>query len=72
MTGMSDSDYRHVLNELESLLRDTAETLERFVETGMDQELPEDYQKLLAIQAEALHEQQVYLNALRQEPEYRH
>ncbi|WP_201223902.1 hypothetical protein [Halochromatium roseum] len=69
---MSDSDYRHVLNELESLLRDTAETLERFVETGMDQELPEDYQKLLAIQAEALHEQQVYLNALRQEPEYRH
>lgn len=72
MTGMSDSDYRHVLNELESLLQETAETLERFVETGMDQELPEDYQKLLAIQAEALHEQQVYLNALRQEPDHRH
>lgn len=72
MTEMSDDDYRQVLSELETLLQDTAETLQRFVETGMDQELPEDYQKLLRIQAEALHEQQVYLDALRHEPDRLH
>ncbi|WP_462321408.1 hypothetical protein [Halochromatium sp.] len=68
MTGMSDDDYRHLLNELESLLRETAETLQRFEETGMDEQLHEDYQKLLTIQAEAQREQQIYLDALRHHP----
>lgn len=68
MNGMSDDEYRQVLSELESLLRETAETLQRFIETGMDEQLDEDYQKLLTIQAEALREQQVYLNALRHDP----
>lgn len=68
MTGMSDSDYRHLLNELESLLQDTAETLRRFEDTGMDERMPEDYQTLLAIQVEARREQQNYLRALRQAP----
>lgn len=72
MTGMSDNDYRQVLSELERLLQDTAETLQRFEETGMDQELAEDYETLLAIQAEALREQQVYLDALRHEPDRLH
>ncbi len=67
MTGMSDNDYRQVLNELESLLRETAATLQHFEETGMDEQLHEDYQKLLSIQAEALREQQIYLDALRQD-----
>jgi hypothetical protein len=69
---MSDSDYRHLLNELESLLEDTAETLERFQQTGMDQVLTDDYQRLLAIQAEALQQHQHYLDALRQGPTQRH
>ncbi len=68
MTGMSDSDYRHLLNELESLLEDTAEMLQRFEDSGMDERMPEDYQTLLAIQAKALQEQQSYLQALRQAP----
>lgn len=72
MTGMSDNDYRQVLSELETLLQETAATLQRFVETGMDQELPEDYQKLLSIQAEALREQQVYLDALQHDPDRLH
>ncbi|MEA3640931.1 MAG: hypothetical protein VBE63_13430 [Lamprobacter sp.] len=72
MTGMSESDYRHILNELESLLQETAETIEGFLDTGMDQALPDDYQKLLDIQAVALREQAFYLNALRQEPAQRH
>ncbi|NEX16620.1 MAG: hypothetical protein C1943_08330 [Halochromatium sp.] len=72
MTGMSDSDYRYILNELESLLEETAETLERFHETGMDEILRDDYQKLLEIQAKALREHERYLNALRQEPNRRH
>jgi|GEM_PF-5981156 len=72
MTGMSDSDYRYILNELESLLEETAETLARFHETGMDEILREDYQKLLEIQAKALREHETYLNALRQEPNRRH
>lgn len=68
MSEMSDNDYRQVLNELERLLQETAKTLQRFVETGMDERLQEDYQKLLEIQAEALREHQIYLNALRDDP----
>jgi hypothetical protein len=72
VTRLGDSDHRHVLDELESLLRETAKTLERFQSTGMDQVLPDDYQKLLVIQAEALREQQVHLSALRDHPSRRH
>lgn len=64
MSGMSDNEHRQVLRELESLLRETSEMLQRFVETGMDEQLNENYQKLLSIQAEALREQQIYLDAL--------
>lgn len=36
------------------MIDETQETIERFEETGMDAEMPEDYEKLLAILDDAV------------------
>lgn len=46
---MNEAEYQRVINELQAVLDDTRVTMERFEATGMDEQMPADYEKLLAI-----------------------
>ena len=61
---MTDDDHQCVINELQQVIDDTQATLTRFEETGMDKEMPEDYDKLLTILDDAIKQQREHTQAL--------
>ena len=61
---MTPDDLQRVIDELQTLIDETQQTLTRFEETGMDEELPEDYQKLLEILDGAIKQQREQTKAL--------
>ena len=61
---MTDAEYQKVIDELEELIVDTRETLERFEATGMDTEMPEDYDRLHEILGKAVKEQRAHTLAM--------
>ncbi|PMR77631.1 hypothetical protein [Billgrantia endophytica] len=57
---MTEAEHRRIIEELESLIRDTRHTLERFEATGMDERMPADYDKLLVILDRAVKDQRAH------------
>lgn len=64
---MQASDYQRVIDELEKLVQDTKQLVERFDSTGMDEEMQEDYDKLLTIYDQAIKDQAHYTQAMLKE-----
>ncbi|TDR56124.1 hypothetical protein DFP85_10439 [Halomonas ventosae] len=62
--------HQRVIDELQAVLDDTRAIMESFEATGMDEQMPEDYNKLLAILEEAVTQQREHtlamLNKIRQ------
>ncbi|MGM0692321.1 MAG: hypothetical protein ACQEUN_02800 [Pseudomonadota bacterium] len=54
---MTNEEHQTVIDELQALIDDTQHTIDRFENTGMDSEMPEDYEKLLAILDDAVKQQ---------------
>jgi len=46
---MTPDDHQRVIDELQTLIDETQHMLTRFEALGMDEELAEDYEKLLTI-----------------------
>lgn len=61
---MTPDDHQHVINELQKVIDDTQHTIDRFENTGMDDEMPEDYEKLLAILDDAVKQQREHTQAM--------
>ncbi|WP_304525221.1 hypothetical protein [Halomonas sp. I5-271120] len=64
---MQENDYQRVIRELDQLIQDTKQLIERFDSTGMNGEMQEDYNKLLAIYDQAIKDQACYTRAMLKE-----
>ena len=61
---MNEADYRRVIDALQARIDETQSTLERFETTGMDEKMPEDYDRLLAILDDAVKQQREHTLAM--------
>lgn len=61
---MNEEDHECVVNELESLICETRETLKASETTGMDEQLPSDYQQLQDIYTRAVNDQRAHTVAM--------
>ena len=61
---MTPDDLQRVIDELQTLIDETQQTLTRFEATGMDEELAEDYEKLLTILDDAIKQQREHTKGL--------
>lgn len=61
---MTDDDHQRVIDELQQVIDDTQATLTRFEEADMDEEMPEDYEKLLGILDDAVKQQRDHTQGL--------
>ncbi|MGA4493721.1 hypothetical protein [Vreelandella venusta] len=61
---MTSDDHQHVINELQKVIDDTQATLQRFEDTGMDKEMPVDYEKLLDILDGAVEQQREHTRVM--------
>lgn len=61
---MTNDEHQTVIVELQALIDDTQATIERFEATGMDDEMREDYEKLLAILDDAVKQQRAHTLAM--------
>ncbi|MDI4637801.1 MULTISPECIES: hypothetical protein [Halomonadaceae] len=57
---MQESDYERVIQELDELIHDTKELIERFEATGMKGQMQVDYDRLLAIHDQAVKDQRAH------------
>lgn len=61
---MTDDERQHVISELQKIIDDTQATLSRFEATGMEDEMREDYDKLLKILGEAVKQQREHTKVM--------
>ncbi|EWH02989.1 hypothetical protein [Halomonas sp. BC04] len=61
---MNESDYQRVIDELQAVIEDTQRTIERFEATGMDEQMTEDYEKLLSILDDSVKQQREHTLAM--------
>ncbi|MBA2779543.1 hypothetical protein [Billgrantia kenyensis] len=61
---MTETEYQQVIDELERVIQDTRATMARFESTGMDEKMPEDYDKLLVILDDAVKQQREHTQAM--------
>lgn len=61
---MTDDERQHVINELQEVIDDTLATLSRFEATGMEDEMREDYDKLLEILDDAVKHQREHTRVM--------
>ncbi|MGM0832332.1 MAG: hypothetical protein ACQEUK_05795 [Pseudomonadota bacterium] len=61
---MTNEEQQHVIDELQTVIADTQATLQRFEDTGMDKEMPRDYEKLLDIVDWAIKQQRAHTKEL--------
>ncbi|WP_172119007.1 hypothetical protein [Halomonas hibernica] len=61
---MKEADHQQVINELQAIIDNTQRTIERFEATGMNVQMPEDYDKLLAILDGAVKQQRDHTMAM--------
>lgn len=54
---MKSGEIQQLINELQGVIDDTQKTINRFEEAGMDEQMPEDYDKLLEILGDAVTQQ---------------
>lgn len=58
---MAPDDHQRVIDELQVFIDDTQHTIDRFEATGMDEQMPEDYDKLLDILDDAVKQQREHV-----------
>lgn len=61
---MTSEEYEQVIDELQIVIDETQATLKRFEKTGMDGEMPEDYQALLDILDGAVKQQRAHTQGM--------
>lgn len=61
---MTSDECQQVIDELQAVIDDTHQTLERFDSTGMASEMPEDVEQLHAILDRAVRDQKVHTLAM--------
>lgn len=61
---MTPDDHQRVIHELQTIIDDTQRTLNRFEAAGMDEQMLDDYQTLLAILDDAVTRQREHTQAL--------
>lgn len=61
---MTPEEYEHVIDELQSVIDETHATLKRFEKTGMNDEMPKDYETLLAILDNAVKQQREHTQGM--------
>lgn len=61
---MTVDEHQRVIDELQSVINDTQHTLDRFEAACMEDELPEDYDRLLAILDNAVTQQRAHTLAM--------
>lgn len=61
---MTHQEHQRVIDELQVVIDDTQATLKRFEETGMDEDMPEDYGKLLTVLNDAVKQQREHTVAM--------
>lgn len=61
---MNAQEHERIIKELQALIEDTQATLTRFEETGMDEQMPEDYDKLLEVLDNAIKQQREHTLAM--------
>ena len=61
---MTTDQHQQVINELQGVIDETQHNIDRFEATGMDEQMPEDYEKLLAILGDAVTQQRAHVMAL--------
>ena len=66
--AMNETDHQRVINELQAVIDDTQHTLDRFEATGMDEQMPDDYEKLLIILNDAVKQQREHTLAMLEKP----
>lgn len=58
---MTEAEHQQVIDELQGVIDDTQHTIDRFEATGMDEQMPEDYGKLLDILDDAVKQQREHV-----------
>lgn len=61
---MTVDEHQRVVDELQVVIDNTQKTIDRFEATGMDEQMPEDYDKLLAILDDAVTQQRAQVMAM--------
>ncbi|RUR25699.1 hypothetical protein ELY33_17685 [Vreelandella andesensis] len=61
---MTENEHQQVIEELQTLINDTQQTLTQFEEKGMDEEMPADYERLLGILDGAIKQQREHTLAM--------
>lgn len=61
---MTEAEHQRVIDKLQAVIDDTQHTLERFEASDMDQQIPKDYDKLLAILDDAIKQQRAHTLAM--------
>jgi hypothetical protein len=61
---MTHEEHQRVIDELQVVIDDSQAMLKRFENTGMEDEMPEDYEKLLAILDDAVTRQREHTQAM--------
>ncbi|PWV68828.1 hypothetical protein [Halomonas sp. A11-A] len=61
---MTPDEHQRVIDELQSVIDDTQHTIDRFEATGMEEQMPEDYEKLLDILDDAVKQQREHVMAM--------
>ncbi|MDC8443631.1 hypothetical protein JJO83_13125 [Halomonas aquamarina] len=58
---MTADEHQQVIDELQAVINDTQNTIDRFEATGMDEQMPESYEKLLDILDDAVKQQREHV-----------
>lgn len=61
---MNEEAHQRIVNELETVIGETRQTLVAFETAGMDEQMPEDYQKLHDIYSQAVSDQRRHTLAM--------
>ncbi|QNI04149.1 hypothetical protein HXW73_15100 [Halomonas sp. SH5A2] len=61
---MTNDEHQQVVEELQGVIIETQATIERFDATGMDEQMPEDYEKLLTVLDDAIKQQREHTKAM--------
>ncbi|WP_062360851.1 hypothetical protein [Vreelandella aquamarina] len=61
---MTPNDHQQVINQLQGVIDNTQYTIDRFEATGMDEQMPGDYEKLLGILDDAVKQQREHTQVM--------
>ena len=61
---MTNEEHQRVIDELQEVIDDTQHTIDRFEDAGLEGEMSEDYEKLLAILDDAVKQQREHTKVM--------